>query len=60
MPAVRYSFSREDAELLASMGCNTIRLGVLWAGVEPVMGEYNQTYLDKARVTFIRLFHVCA
>ena len=51
-PVVRYSFSREDAELLASMGYNTIRLGVLWAGVEPVMGEYNQTYLDKVPSPF--------
>merc|ERR1712038_104104 len=42
----RYSFSVEDAQLLASMGYNTIRLGVLWAGLEPVEGEYNMTYLD--------------
>ena len=40
------SFSVEDADLLASMGFNTIRLGVLWAGLEPVEGEYNMTYLD--------------
>jgi endoglycosylceramidase len=24
---------------------NIIRLGVLWAGVEPVRGKYNETYL---------------
>lgn len=24
---------------------NVIRLGVLWAGVEPVRGKYNETYL---------------
>ncbi|XP_023338628.1 endoglycoceramidase [Eurytemora carolleeae] len=40
------SFSVEDADLLASMGYNSIRLGVLWAGYEPTMGEYNETYLD--------------
>jgi len=40
------SFSVEDADLLSSMGFNTIRLGVLWAGLEPVEGEYNMTYLD--------------
>ena len=44
---VRYSFSVEDARLMASMGYNTIRLGVLWAGLEPVMGEYNMTYLEQ-------------
>merc|ERR1719481_223307 len=44
---VRYSFSTEDAQLLASMGYNTIRLGVLWAGLEPIQGQYNMTYLEK-------------
>lgn len=44
---VRYSFSEDDAKLMASMGYNTIRLGVLWAGLEPVMGEYNMTYLSR-------------
>ena len=29
----------EDADLLASMGFNTIRLGVLWAWLGPVGGE---------------------
>merc|ERR1711892_238393 len=43
----RYSFSVEDAQLLASMGYNTIRLGVLWAGLEPTQGEYNMTYMEK-------------
>ena len=41
------SFSVEDADLLQSMGFNTIRLGVLWAGLEPVQGQYNVTYLDQ-------------
>ena len=44
---VRYSFSVEDARLMASMGYNTIRLGVLWAGLEPERGHYNMTYLDQ-------------
>ena len=44
---LRYSFSEDDAKLMASMGYNTIRLGVLWAGLEPVMGEYNMTYLEQ-------------
>ena len=44
---LRYSFSEDDAKLMASMGYNTIRLGVLWAGLEPVKGEYNMTYLEQ-------------
>ena len=40
----------EDAALLASMGHNTIRLGVLWAGLEPVEGQYNMTYLDQIKI----------
>jgi len=44
----RYSFSEEDARLLASMGYTTIRLGVLWAGLEPTRGVYNLTYLEEA------------
>ena len=43
----RYSFSEDDAALMASMGYNTIRLGVLWAGLEPIEGEYNMTYLEQ-------------
>merc|ERR1719201_2363786 len=43
----RYSFSAEDADLMASMGYNTIRLGVLWAGLEPTRGEYNMTYMAQ-------------
>ena len=43
------SFSKEDAEFLATMGYNTIRLGVLWAGAEPVEGNFNQTYFDQIK-----------
>ena len=46
----RYSFAEEDAALLASLGHNTIRLGVLWAGLEPVEGEYNMTYLEQIKI----------
>ena len=45
----RYSFSEDDAKLMASIGYNTIRLGVLWAGLEPIEGQYNMTYLEQAR-----------
>ena len=43
------SFSKEDAEFLATMGYNTIRLGILWAGAEPVEGSFNQTYFDQIK-----------
>lgn len=43
----RYSFSEDDAKLMASIGYNTIRLGVLWAGLEPIEGQYNMTYLEQ-------------
>ncbi|KAI8852499.1 glycoside hydrolase superfamily [Chytridium lagenaria] len=43
------SFSREDAEIFEELNLNTIRLGVHWAGVEPVRGQYNTTYLETMR-----------
>jgi endoglycosylceramidase len=41
----RLAFSRDDAELLNKLGQNVIRLGVIWAGVEPIQGQYNMTYI---------------
>ena len=56
----RYSFVDEDAQLLASMGHNTIRLGLLWAGLEPVEGQYNMTYMEvtSALLTALQSFHL--
>ena len=50
----------EDAQLLASMGHNTIRLGLLWAGLEPVEGQYNMTYMEvtSALLTALQSFHL--
>ncbi|TPX47622.1 hypothetical protein SeMB42_g00399 [Synchytrium endobioticum] len=45
----QFSFSREDIELLADLNINAIRLGIQWPGVEPVRGQYNQTYLDVVK-----------
>lgn len=42
----KWSFNQVDIDILASHGVTVIRLGVMWPGVEPVRGEYNQTYLD--------------
>eukprot|EP00128_Syssomonas_multiformis_P005078 Colp12_sorted_trinity150504_noHs@6164 len=41
----QFSFGDEDMRLLRSMGYNSIRPGVLWAGVEPEEGVYNETFL---------------
>ena len=41
------SFSQEDIDNLKSWGQNIIRLGVMWSGLEPQNGVYNQTYLDN-------------
>ncbi|KAF9175811.1 hypothetical protein BGX21_003935 [Mortierella sp. AD011] len=40
------SIVEKDIEFLKSINVNSIRLGVHWAGVEPVRGQYNQTFLD--------------
>ncbi|KAF3913602.1 hypothetical protein ABW20_dc0110704 [Dactylellina cionopaga] len=41
-----WSVVDRDIQYLRDMNINVVRLGVHWAGVEPVRGEYNQTYLD--------------
>lgn len=38
-----------DAQWLAQNGFNAVRLGVLWAGVEPRPGRYDRTHLQKMR-----------
>ena len=43
------SLVKEDFELMASVGINSIRLGVMWPGVEPYKGRYNETYLNVIR-----------
>ncbi|KAJ3139399.1 hypothetical protein HK100_011674 [Physocladia obscura] len=41
------SFNENDAAVLAQYGVTAIRLGIMWPGVEPTEGNYNQTYLDE-------------
>ena len=41
------SMSKEDFEWMQKLGLNFLRLGVMWPGLEPVRGEYNETYLDQ-------------
>eukprot|EP01101_Sappina_pedata_P006105 TRINITY_DN2952_c0_g1_i2.p1 TRINITY_DN2952_c0_g1~~TRINITY_DN2952_c0_g1_i2.p1 ORF type:complete len:493 (-),score=126.54 TRINITY_DN2952_c0_g1_i2:52-1530(-) len=40
------SFVEEDAQLLQQWGMNAIRLGMMWPGVEPVRGQYNESYIQ--------------
>ena len=39
--------SLSSYEQLSKYGFNCIRLGVIWDGVEPVPGKYDEKYLDK-------------
>ena len=40
-------FDSRDAAFLADNGLNLVRLGVLWAGVEPKRGVFDGAYLDR-------------
>ena len=51
------SFVEEDADLLASMGINLIRLGVMWPGVNPrEEGTTDRVYLENIR----KIIKMCA
>ncbi|GMI32093.1 hypothetical protein TrCOL_g9172 [Triparma columacea] len=41
------SMSEDDFVLMEELGMNVLRLGVMWPGVEPLQGQYNETYLDQ-------------
>jgi endoglycosylceramidase len=36
----------QDFRQLKSWGMNVVRLGMMWPGVEPSRGVYNQSYLN--------------
>ena len=40
------SMAKEDFEIMQKMGNNVLRLGMMWPGVEPSQGEYDEEYLD--------------
>src|SRR6266700_6771712 len=40
-------FREVDAKLMADAGWNVVRLGVLYSGVEPSPGNYDESYLDR-------------
>ncbi|KAJ3074273.1 hypothetical protein HDU98_011627 [Podochytrium sp. JEL0797] len=41
------SFNQNDVDILAAHGTTAIRLGIMWPGVEPTQGNYNQSYLSE-------------
>ena len=45
-PAAR-GFSTDDARFLASEGFNTVRLGIIYKGLEPTRGVYDRAYLER-------------
>ena len=40
-------FDERDAAFLAESGLNSVRLGSLWAGIEPSKGAFDDTYMDR-------------
>ena len=42
-----YPFTESDADLMQSMGWNTVRLLISWSRVEPQPGVYDESYLDE-------------
>ncbi|CEM25499.1 unnamed protein product [Vitrella brassicaformis CCMP3155] len=43
------SFGRDDIDKLKQWGFNVIRLGAMWPGIEPSLGDYNTTYLSQVK-----------
>lgn len=48
-------FGPDDAKFLARNGFNTVRLGLIYAGVEPQPGDYDDSYIDRSRQTGLKL-----
>ena len=46
---VQTSLVAGDFALMRAAGLNLLRLGVMWPGVEPSRGVYNQTYIELIR-----------
>lgn len=49
-------FGDDDAAFLAEHGFNTVRLGVVWAGVEPQPGVFDDAYLAEIAAT-VHILH---
>ena len=57
-----FGFGRDDARFLAKRGFNTVRIGIIYNGLEETRGVYDDAYLDKiartARMLGKRGLHV--
>ncbi|MBY0279750.1 glycoside hydrolase family 5 protein [Candidatus Binatia bacterium] len=42
-----FPFTEEDADRIAGIGWNAVRLLLSWSRVEPAPGEYDEAYLDE-------------
>ncbi|KAK3237149.1 hypothetical protein CYMTET_52756 [Cymbomonas tetramitiformis] len=40
------SLADRDFKIMKELGLNVLRLGTMWPGIEPVRGQYNETYLS--------------
>lgn len=47
--SVLWSIAKDCFTSFAEIAYHCVPIGVQWAGVEPVRGQYNQTYLDIYR-----------
>jgi endoglycosylceramidase len=50
-------FGEVDAKLIAGAGWNVVRVGVLYSGVEPSPGTYDEAYLNRIAETVDLLGH---
>lgn len=48
-------FGEDDARFLANNGFRAVRLGVIWKGLEPTPGRYDDRYLDRIDQTVMLL-----
>jgi endoglycosylceramidase len=50
-------FGDKDLSFLAQNGFNGIRLGFIWAGVEPIPGQYDDVYIDHMAALAAQVEH---
>lgn len=50
-----YPFTSADADAIASLGWNAVRLLLSWSRVEPAPGSYDEAYLDAVESTILLL-----
>jgi len=48
-------FGPDDAKFLARNGFNTVRLGLIYAAIEPQPGTYDGAYIERSRQTGLKL-----